>query len=261
MDFHIILIVALVAAALELDNYYIGMLIVSQPIVTGGLIGLITGDPITGILIGVLVQLIWANNPPVGAHVPPSSSAIAACATVFAVGLSEHALASGPAPVIVFSLIIGVVFGYFTGQADIWNRKLNTIILHKFEKKILEGKSGYLGLTQFFAVGSKFLRDFTVMFLFFAAGVPVALDMFTTLPFQVVRGFDIVYWALPALGFAVIFNLYRTKVGGYVHGILLFGTLLAYKMAGSLNPVFTLIFFMVAGSFVVYFQVWKKKAA
>ena len=62
----LIFLAALTGAFLEIDNYFVGMTLFSQPVAAGAAAGLITGDVQTGILIGAIVQLLWINTPPVG---------------------------------------------------------------------------------------------------------------------------------------------------------------------------------------------------
>ena len=131
-----ILILVLIGALLELDVYFIGMSLISQPIVAGGVAGYILGDASTGIMIGAVVQLIWLN-PPVGAYVPPSSSAIAFVTTVLGIVLKNNLSGGETSSILMYSMISGIAVGYFVGQMDIWTRKLNTKILHLFEKKLL----------------------------------------------------------------------------------------------------------------------------
>ncbi|MCX7699139.1 MAG: PTS sugar transporter subunit IIC, partial [Candidatus Goldbacteria bacterium] len=114
-----IILISFLGALLELDTFFIGMTLLSQPIISGALAGWILGNITTGIFIGTIVQLIWIY-PPVGAFVPPSSSAIALVTTVMTLFFFEMMHEVDKNSIMMFCLIIGVSFGYFVGQMDIW---------------------------------------------------------------------------------------------------------------------------------------------
>jgi mannose/fructose/N-acetylgalactosamine-specific phosphotransferase system component IIC len=253
-----ILLAAFLGALLELDEYFVGMTLVSQPVIAGGLAGFICGDPATGIMIGGIVQLIWLM-PPVGAYVPPSPSAIAFSAAYIGIVSMASEPPDEKYALLMFAMIAGASFGYFTGQMDIWNRKLNTVIMRAFEKKIEQGSAFYAYLVQALAVLGKYLRDVSGFIIIFLLGTPLFIKIYDTLPDQVVSGLKIAFWAAPMIGFAVLFEMFRTKQGGIFHGSVL---LLAYLLFSTyrVNLVFFLFFLTVAGIFIVYDLVWKRKA-
>src|SRR5208283_3927654 len=186
---------ALIGALFELDNFSIGMFLISQPIITGAAAGYMMGDIQTGIMIGCLVQLIWANTPPFGAYVPPSSSAIAFITTALIIIIKNNAPEIAvPSSLMMFCLVAGVAIGFFVGQMDIWNRKLNVSILHKFENKIREGKGIYILAVNFFAVTAKLARDFLLYFFILTSAVPLIMRMYKTLPGEIAEALKISWW-------------------------------------------------------------------
>lgn len=257
-NLEIIIIAAFVGALLELDEYFVGMTLLSQPIISGGVAGLLCGDPATGIMIGAIVQLIWLM-PPVGAYVPPSPSAIAFTAAFMGIVLSsvnpvkeeKHAL-------LMFALIIGAGFGYFTGQMDVWNRKLNTKIMRAFEKKIEEGRESYAYLVQGLALLAKYLRDVAGYLIIFTLGIPLAVKIYATMPVQAVSGLKIAFWAAPMIGFAVLIEMFRTKQGLIFHGAVLVLASLVFA-AYSVNLLYFLLLLITAGAFIVYDLIWKRE--
>jgi fructoselysine/glucoselysine PTS system EIIC component len=254
-----ILAAAFLGALLELDEYFVGMTLFSQPVIAGGLAGFLCGDPVTGIMTGSIVQLIWLM-PPVGAYVPPSPSAIAFSAVFIGITTAASQPADEKHAVLMFALIAGASFGYFTGQMDIWNRKLNTRIMRAFEKKIEEGGAMYAYLVQALAVLAKYFRDVFGYLVIFFLGTPLAVKIYDTLPDQIVKGLRIAFWAAPMIGFAVLFDMFRTKPGAIFHGSVL---VLAYMLFSvyRLNLLFFLLFLLVAGMFIVYDRVWNRKGA
>jgi len=254
----VIVVAALIGALLELDEYYVGITLVSQPIIAGGLAGFFCGDIKTGIVIGGIVQLIWLM-PPVGAYVPPSPSAIAFSSTFMGVVMAASRPQDERHALLMFALIIGACFGYFTGQMDVWNRQLNTRIMRLFEKKIEEGKASCAYFVQALAISAKYVRDAAGYMLIFYFGIPFALKIYDTMPFQVVNGLKLAFWAVPMIGFAVLYDMYRTKTGVIFHVITL---VVAYVVMSlhRVNMYYLMGILFIAGLWVIYAMVWRKKA-
>ncbi len=251
-----VILAALIGAALMLDEYVIFMSLISQPIISGGIAGIIFGDVQTGIMIGAIVQLIWIM-PPVGAYVPPSPSAIAFSAAGIGIMAGNILPVEEKHALLMFALIAGASFGYFTGQMNIWNRKLNTLIMRAFEKKVEEGRTGYLYAIQGLAVLLRYLRDVIGYLAVFALGLPLFLKIYMTMPAQVVSGLKIAFWVAPMIGFAVLFDMFHTKKGALFHGPVL---VLSYLLLSvyRVNIAYFFPALLAAGILIVYDQVWSK---
>ncbi len=255
-----IIAAAFTGALLEMESYFVGMLLISQPIIAGGLAGLILGDVLTGVVIGSIVQLIWLN-PPVGAYVPPSSSGVAFIATSGAVLIGGVFPDMPRDSILMYGIAGGAAVGYFIGQMDIWNRKFNTRIMHRFEGKILEGKGGYINVIQVLACLAKMARDFILYLAVFFIGLPLAANVYETLPAQFIQGFVVALWFMPALGFASLFVMFRVKGGGITYGTALVVSYIVIMLYSEINIYFFLLLLAAAGLLVVYNTVWKKSGA
>ncbi len=254
-----IVLAAAIGAALELDAYFIGMTLVSQPIIAGGIAGWIFGDFFTGIFIGSLVQLVWIS-PPVGAYVPPSSSAIAYTATVLCLNMNVLFVHKEFDALIMFGLVIGTATGYFVGQADIWNRKLNTLILHLFEPAILKGGIWPVLAAQAFALAAKFFRDAVFYFIVFAFGTGIAAKIFSSLPPDILKGLEKALWVMPVIGLAVIYETFRTRIGEMLHIALFLVFYLVFWKFRHVEPVFFMLAAAAACGVVIYNFVWNKRS-
>lgn len=252
-----LLLVALVGSVMELDTYFVGMTLFSQPIIVGGITGLIFNDLQTGIIIGSIVQLIWISQP-VGAYVPPSSTAIALTATAMAIMLRNYEIQKNPQALLMYSIIVGVAVGYFVGQADIWNRKLNTSIVHFFEPGILAGKQWKVFAAQFFSIFAKFVRDFLGLVLLLGLGVEIVAKIYNSLPVEIIKGLSRALWLMPVIGLAVVYELFRSKFGSIIH-IVSFIVCYILLLNKVINPLLLTIIVLVVCCVVVYTFVWKKK--
>ena len=61
-----------VAALLELDTTYAFQLTFSRGIIAGPLLGLLTGDLMAGLQVGIFTELIFSDVNPLGGILPPS---------------------------------------------------------------------------------------------------------------------------------------------------------------------------------------------
>ncbi len=252
-----IVLISFFGALLELDNFFIGMTLLSQPIISGAIAGLIFNDLTTGIFIGAMVQLIWIL-PPVGAYVPPSSSAIALATTVLTLFFYNIIPEADKHSVMMFCMVIGVSFGYFVGQMDIWNRKLNTVIMHNFESQILQGKVIYLFLIQLFSFLAKYVRDVIGYLALFVLGIPLAIKIYLTMPLQVFWGLKLALWIVPMIGFAVVFCMFQTRIGSIFHGIILFIFYFIFMFYRENITHFFILVILVA-AFLSYNSIWKEQ--
>ena len=75
-----VLTLSAAAALLELDAVQIGQFTLSRPTVAGALFGVIGGDFITGLQLGLSMELMNLDQIPVGGYVPPDGVLGAACA-------------------------------------------------------------------------------------------------------------------------------------------------------------------------------------
>ena len=68
-------LLALAGAAVLLDKWAVAEFGVSQPIVSCPLLGLLFGDPLTGLFLGTALQLVWVDALPLGGDRPPDYQA------------------------------------------------------------------------------------------------------------------------------------------------------------------------------------------
>ena len=90
-------ILCVLAALLELDTTYAFQMLLSRPIIAGPIFGLVTGDVMAGVQIGIFAELLFSDISPLGGIIPPSG--VVACAI----------------PLILYTAGIELYFGFFLG--------------------------------------------------------------------------------------------------------------------------------------------------
>ena len=76
------------AVLLGLDRTAALQIMISRPLVAGPLVGLLLGDALTGLTIGMLLELLWLCRMPVGASIPHDDTQVTIGATTLAIALS-----------------------------------------------------------------------------------------------------------------------------------------------------------------------------
>ena len=125
----------LIGALISLDTVAIFQILISQPIVACTLIGWLSNDPMTGIHIGLLMQLIWISTLPVGAVTFPDGNLGAIVAAIIAVN-TVGIIPEYKSLVILFSIVFGLLMSFIgahalntvrTGNVYILNRLLDNV--------------------------------------------------------------------------------------------------------------------------------------
>jgi PTS system mannose-specific IIC component len=76
------------AVLLGLDRTAALQIMVSRPLVAGPLVGLLLGDALAGLTVGMLLELLWLCRMPVGASIPHDDTQVTISATTLAIALS-----------------------------------------------------------------------------------------------------------------------------------------------------------------------------
>ena len=196
------LLVGLVTGICELDIFGWGQLMTERPLVVGFLIGIVLGDVKTGLMIGGSIELLYLGVTYVGAAIPPDATAGAAIATALAImsGLDAKAASAMAVPVAIA-----------TGFLSMFMWTIYISLMHKGDKAAEEGdykaieKMTYLGVLGFFLIG--FIPAFLAVFL----GVDVVKTLVALIPEKVMISLQVAGGMLPAVGFAMLFNMMFDK--------------------------------------------------
>ncbi len=146
-----LLALAALGGLVGLDTVSCAQAMVSRPIVAGPLAGLLLGDVGTGMLVGILLEIVSLNQLPIGAarHWDTGPAAVgAAAAAVWAGGATPS------------SLVLAVGYGVLMGWAGGWSmhglRRLNGILVgREGGRPIAPGRLSRRHLT---AMGADFVR-------------------------------------------------------------------------------------------------------
>lgn len=227
-------LLALLSGLLALDDTALAQTWFSQPLPTALLAGYFCGDPLTGLAIGLPLQLILAVNLPVGQSFTgePSTAIVAA---VGAAVLSGHDLAvplAHAAPQrfgftgwMILAAGLLTALGHFLLQAE---RRAHTLWMLEGHRTLRDGNLGRMASLQARCLAATFLRGslFGAFFLVFLLKVWIPLYAFVPLRLQ--QTLVILPWLLPGLGLGTLLDRYGRRrawlwaLGGVVLALLWF---------------------------------------
>ena len=204
-----VLIVSIVGGMLCLDRVFVQTMI-SRPIVSAPLIGLILGDPYTGLVSGAFIELFWIDRPAIGAYIPPNDTIVA---ILIAAGAIESGRIIGELSqgLIAASVLIYMPLAFVA-------KKMELRIIQNNEKSAKE-MSWDAERGNFHSVAKIHFRSAVLNFVFPSAIILIALPIgialitctYTRIEPWGIRGLQLIYALLPVLGIAVTLNTIRLR--------------------------------------------------
>jgi len=213
MEIGVLVQVGALGGLLALDRTALLQTMASRPLVGATAAGYVVGAPALGLLAGLLLELIWLMDLPVGSSVPPDETVSGVLAAVFAAAATE---AWSPEARAATGVLLAVPAGILGRHLDVAVRRWNGGLIEAALQALDEGrppglaKSQCLGAARFFAAG----------FLATSVGAAVggwAVGAYSSrLPTQVGAAMELVEAVLPLLGAGAVL----AGLGLRRHGIL-----------------------------------------
>jgi mannose/fructose/N-acetylgalactosamine-specific phosphotransferase system component IIC len=246
-DTHIIFAivgVALVGGFIGLDQTAVGQFMISQPIVAGPLTGWMLGDPIAGIVIGAVLELLWVLDMPVGSFVPADATISAVSATAIA---ALGSTGGAPLPVIGFSILLTTAMAPVTMKANGIVRHWNSRLADSVVTSPGPDAGRALAVAHLSGLPVFFMKSFILYLVFLPVGI-VAVFVFRHLPENVHRAMSLFVKLLPLLGVALVVRKLSVKT---VDIFFLSGFMIA-AVAGLIfhAPAVIIILLTVTGGWV-----------
>lgn len=138
MNFSDLLIGALFALFCGLDRTAISQFMISRPIVAAPLVAWVLGDPMTGLQIGMMVELLWLARLPVGAAIPPDDTQVAIASSVLAINLGRILEPPG-IELLLLCLLVAIPLGKVGQFFDRFARQYNVRLVYIAETALQEG--------------------------------------------------------------------------------------------------------------------------
>ena len=199
--------ISAIAAIMSLDTTAFGQLMLARPMVCGPVFGYLLGDVKAGMWVGMIVELFWARALPMGAAVPPDTTAITILTLVWGLEAGHE----NKRALIVVAFLFATYAGVLSRQADLLARRLNVQVLYAVDYLIAQGKTwgvtaGVIGGLLVF-----FLKAFVFYILIIPVGNMLVSAVHSLLNDQILQAFSHAWKVLPVAGFVVMLKNFPAK--------------------------------------------------
>ncbi len=175
------IIVSLIAAALVMDTSAAFQVLISQPLIACTAIGLFLNEPALGLQMGLLTQLLWVGNLPVGAAVVPAGNPASVIAAIVVIKLKEE-IPDLNYILILAALVYGLILSYLGSKIVKQNRKWNVWFFNKAVMLVEKGRGDKIGYLNWSALFLQFALAFCTILFASYAGVQVAAPILRKIP-------------------------------------------------------------------------------
>ncbi|MGM0441591.1 MAG: PTS sugar transporter subunit IIC [Elusimicrobiota bacterium] len=194
------------------DSTVVGQFMISRPIFSGPLIGFLTGDIISGLLIGMLMELIWITVIPMGGAIPADSTVVTVLATYFS---NSSSIPTGKS-YMVFLVLMLVPVGILFKKLDILHRARNLYFVKNVEKKCKERNFSYINRATYLSAAFFIFKAFLFLGSVMYIGQIIIPVLFSWLPGLLKDSFNFLFYIIPSVGLgtsATIF-IFKKSPGG-----------------------------------------------
>jgi PTS system mannose-specific IIC component len=201
-----ILLLSAAAGLLGMDATAALQIMVSRPLVAGGVAGLLLGDSGTGLAAGSLVELLWMGGVPVGSLVPPDGTLAAFFAASAAVLLPRWMPDASQLSYVAagsLGLLAAVPVAALGAKAEIFQRMLTDRLARRAEASVAQGRTRGIALALLGGLVLAFSRSFIMTALMVGLGVPALALLYGHLPSHALIALRWGYWLAWLLGLAV----------------------------------------------------------
>jgi len=212
-----ILLLGLLVALLSLDEVALGQTWFGQPLAVGLLAGFFCGDPVTGLALGLPLQLVLSANLPVGQTFigEPTSAMVAAVGGSILTGNSFNLLFSESLNTNFDKLgwlILGIALmsglGHFVIQIE---RRTHVLWMLGGHRTLRDGNLGRMEQIHGRCLASTFLRGLVIGVLWLHFVIYLWIPAFEFLPHQIKLALSMLPLVAPGLGAGAILEHYGLR--------------------------------------------------
>ncbi|MDP2981982.1 MAG: PTS sugar transporter subunit IIC [Candidatus Latescibacter sp.] len=221
------LLLLLLGGIVSMDTTSGPQVMVSEPLVSCSLLGILLGMPVIGLLMGIVFQLLWFDYMPLGAVRLTdnnmasfiSTASLLTAAKVY--GFDNTIVRAALLPAMLFGIAVGFSGLYMT----VFIRKRNGMRSEEIVSGLERGERPSLGMKHVFGIGTCFLKGVLMALVFVPVGAYLC-GLVRHLPFKAVHVLVVgsyIIWgtvAASALHFYWQYNKKRYFLIGSIGGFL-----------------------------------------
>lgn len=196
--------VALVGGIISLDETAMLQIMISQPLCACTVLGLSSGHPREGMIMGSAFQLLFASDLPVGSHLP-RKACLASMGALGAAMVYQHEVPAGQGA-LPLAAVLAVAAEPLLALPGRLARVVNNLWTPLVLRKIEEGKAGRALLLAHGGIIVFFLEGFLALLLFILCGGWILSRWAGRLPSSAVTAAQWTFSVLPLIGAAHFFG-------------------------------------------------------
>ena len=201
--------VALLGGVICLDRVFLQAMI-SRPVVAGSIIGAVLSEPLTGLIVGAFIELLWIDRLPMGLYVPPNDSVPAVLATAGTI-LAGRELGAFPRELIALGILIFLPSALLARQVDVWIIRTNDGLSQRAAEYARLGDIRGLAREHKYGLVKVFAGAFLVILVCLVPGVVLLTWAFPLLSERALNALAYTYCFIPILGIAVALNTIKLR--------------------------------------------------
>jgi mannose PTS system EIIC component len=221
-----VVVLSVVGGLLHLDRTAAFQFLISRPLVSSTVTGLILGDVKTGLMIGLVLELLWLGTQPLGTALPPDDTIVAVAAPAAGI-IAGRLLGSTEASLLGLAVLVSLPLSEGGRLVDSTARKINGIFLTRAKAAAKDGDIR--------GVERQNLSGLASFFLFFTlltgVGVICALAVtyfsYPRLPGAMMTALTWVFWSLPFFGCGAVLGRQKGFLTFGVTYLLTFGLIIS----------------------------------
>ena len=222
-----ILLISLIAGIVSIDTTSGWQVMISQPVVSCPIIGLIFGDPQLGLWMGMLLELPWLINIPLGGTHGSEGNLGAVVATTLSIYFKSNEVNTENIVIIIsimYSLVISRAGAYLVEYV----RRANLALIHAADRAASRADLKKITQLNYIGVIYSFLSGFFLVGIGFTAGVILLKPLAAFIHPEFNFAFGMAKYGLLGLGIGAVATLFinrKTKwfaVVPFLAGIAIF---------------------------------------
>ena len=205
-----VLLISFIGGLISIDTASGWQIMISQPVVSCPMIGLIFGSPELGLLMGILLELPWLINIPLGGVHGSEGNLGAVVATSLSIYLKSHDI--NTENIIV---IIAIIYSLIVSRVGIhlveYVRKANLMLTHLADRAAAQGDMKRITWLNMTGVIYSFFLGFILVGIGFLVGVIALKPLVAFIHPQFNVAFGLAKYGLLGLGVGVVSILFINK--------------------------------------------------
>jgi len=165
-------IIALIGGIAGLDTTAAWQILLSQPLISCGILGWLLDRPDIGLLVGLMTQLLWLTDVPIGGAWFPEGNLGSLVATALAIEFLQTDSFPG-FWIMVLAISYGTLIAYVGGTSVVYMRRRNSHLIHWANQLVDSGSLNKISWLHRLGVLHAFVNGALVTSLAFLAGLPI----------------------------------------------------------------------------------------